>query len=115
MNELVQFLCQGKHPIEVALRPEKTTEAFKQCIDRGYVHIRFTDTRGGTELGVRLDPGHPSVNCGAPESIRGTVLLSGSLTLDYVPVRCHAEVDVLTLTGLGRLEVTDGAPASDGL
>lgn len=27
----------------------------KESIDRGYVLIKFTNTRGGTELGVRLD------------------------------------------------------------
>lgn len=56
MNELVQRLSQGTHPVEVGLRPEKTVSAFKACLDRGYVHLRFTQTQGGIELGVRLDP-----------------------------------------------------------
>ena len=56
MNELVQRLSEREHPIEASLRPEKTATALKESIDRGYVHIKFTNTKGGTDLGVRLDP-----------------------------------------------------------
>ncbi|BAZ20926.1 hypothetical protein NIES4073_18040 [Kalymmatonema gypsitolerans NIES-4073] len=56
MNELVQRLSEGEHPVEASLRPEKTPTALKESIDRGYIHIKFTNTRGGTDLGVRLDP-----------------------------------------------------------
>jgi len=41
--------------VEAGLRPEKTVKLFKDAMDRSYVHIKFTKTRGGTELGVRLD------------------------------------------------------------
>lgn len=56
MNDLVRGLCERDQNIEVTIRPQNTLKAFKACIDRGYVHIKFTETRGGTELGVRLDP-----------------------------------------------------------
>ena len=56
MSELVQFLCKGDHPIEARLR-EKTRQALKESIASGHVRIKFTDTRGGTELGVR-PPAH---------------------------------------------------------
>ena len=55
MNELVERLSQGDHPVEASLRPARTAEALKERIDLGYVHVKFTDTRGGTELGYRLD------------------------------------------------------------
>jgi len=48
-------LAQGSHPLAAGLRPEKSVKALKESIDRGYVHIKFTATKGGTELGVRLD------------------------------------------------------------
>ena len=51
MSQLVEFLCKGDHPIEATLR-EKTREAMKEAIARGHVPIKFTDTRGGTELVV---------------------------------------------------------------
>jgi len=54
-NDIVSFLCDGDHPVEVSLRPEKTAKAMKESVDRGYIHLKFTDTRGGTELGVEVD------------------------------------------------------------
>ena len=53
-DDLVKFLSEGKHPVEAGLRPEKSVKLLKEAIDRGYVHVKFTDTRGGTELGFRL-------------------------------------------------------------
>ncbi|MEM9817854.1 MAG: hypothetical protein AAF827_15815 [Cyanobacteria bacterium P01_D01_bin.6] len=55
MNELVQRLSQGEHSVEASLRPEKKVAVFKEPIDLGYVHIKFTNTQGGSELGVSLD------------------------------------------------------------
>jgi uncharacterized protein YbdZ (MbtH family) len=52
---LVQRLAQGSHPIVVGLHPDKSLKALQESIDRGYVHIKFTATKGGTEFGVRLD------------------------------------------------------------
>ena len=54
-DDLVKRLSESQHPVEVSLRPEKSVDAFKDRIEQGYVHIKFTGTRGGTELGVRLD------------------------------------------------------------
>ena len=54
-DDLVKFLSDGKHPVEAGLRPEKTVKLFKEAVDREYVHVKFTDTRGGTELGFPLD------------------------------------------------------------
>lgn len=103
MNDLVQRLTH-EQPIVVSLRPESTPEAFKEAIDRGYVLVLFTETRGGTELGVRIDPAYLDLS-GADFGRRsGTAKLAGELTLDYVRVRCHAAIDLDTLRGTGRLE-----------
>lgn len=56
MNELVQRLSEGEHSVEASLRSEKTATALRESIDRGYVHIKFANTNGGTDLGIRLDP-----------------------------------------------------------
>src|SRR5262245_53247205 len=50
-DDLVKRFSEGAHPVVASLRPEKTVRAFKERIDLGYVHLRFTDTRGETELG----------------------------------------------------------------
>src|SRR5215217_8785334 len=52
---LVDSLSVGDHPVIVSLRPELSAKGFKQAIDSGYVRIKFTDTSGGTELGIRVD------------------------------------------------------------
>ena len=107
-DNLVQWLAEGDHPVEASLRPEKTVAAFKDRIDRGYVHIKFTDTRGGTELGVRLDPQTCNLSGADFEKQTGTVHLVGGLTLNYVKVRCVADIDLETLSGGGHLEIFEG-------
>jgi len=104
MSELVKRLSEGDHPVEASLRPERTVQALKERIDRGYVFIKFTDTKGGTELGVRLDPEATDLSKADFENQTGTVHLVGNLTLDYVKVRCIADINLETLTGQGHLE-----------
>jgi hypothetical protein len=107
VDELVQRLSEGDHPI-VAMR-YKTAQELKQAIDRGYVLIKFTDTRGGTELGLRLD--NTLTNLGGADFVQstGAVHLAGNLTLNYVKVRCVADVDIAALDGKGHLEILDTA------
>jgi uncharacterized protein YbdZ (MbtH family) len=100
---LVEKLCEGDHPVEASLRPEKSVKALKDRIDLGYVHIKFTNTRGGTELGVRLDRDALNLSQADFENQTGEVHLEGDLTLDYVKVRCIADIDLKTLDGRGHL------------
>ncbi|XQQ06572.1 MAG: hypothetical protein EDM05_56940 [Leptolyngbya sp. IPPAS B-1204] len=110
MNELVQRLSQGNHPVEASLRPERTVAAFKACIDRGYVHIKFTDTRGGTDLGMQLDHNASDLSTANFDQQTGQAHLVGHLTLNYVPVKCIADIDLSTLSGTGHLEPTAATP-----
>ena len=103
-KSLVDRLCEGDHSVEAGLRPEKIVKLFKEAIDRDYVHIKFTQTRGGTELGVRLDRGSCDFSRADFENESGTVHIEGALTLDYVKVRCIADIDLKTLEGKGKLE-----------
>jgi hypothetical protein len=107
MDELVQRLAQGEHKVEVTIRPEKTMEEFQACLERKYVHITFTETRGGTELGVRLDDELTDLSGGDFERQQGTVKLVGTLTLNYVNVRCTAIINLRELTGTGHLEALE--------
>jgi hypothetical protein len=104
VDELVQRLSEGNHPVEAGLRPEKTVKIFKECIDRGYVHIKFTDTQGGTELGVRLDQDDTDLSKADFDNQTGSAHLVGRLTLNYVKVRCIADIELATLDGMGYLE-----------
>lgn len=103
-KSLVERLSTGTHPVEVSIRPERNVEEFKLCLDRAYAHIKFTGTRGGTELGVNLENGVIDLSKADFENQRGSVHLVGELRLDYVDVRCIADIDLETLTGEGHLE-----------
>jgi uncharacterized protein YbdZ (MbtH family) len=100
---LVDRLCEGDHAVEVGLRPEKTAKRFKEALDRGYVHIKFTETKGGTELGFHLDRSASDLNAADFENGKGTVRVEGNLELDYVKVKCVAQIDLSTLEGRGHL------------
>jgi uncharacterized protein YbdZ (MbtH family) len=100
---LVQRLSSGRHPVEVSLRPERTAQALKSRIELGHVHVRFTDTRGGTEFGFELDRAASDLSQADFVRPSGKVHLEGSLTLDGVKVRCIARIDLETLSGEGHL------------
>jgi hypothetical protein len=104
MNELVQRLSQGEHPVEASLRPDRTAQALKECIDQGYVHIKFTGTKGGTELGIQLDTQATQLDQADFSQATGSAHLVGNLTLNGVPVQCIAHLDLSTLAGQGHLQ-----------
>ena len=114
MDDLVERL-QNDQPVEVTIRPERTVERLKECLDRAYVHVKFTQTTGGTELGVRIDPAASDFTQADFERGTGSIRIVGDLKLNYVPVRCVAEIDVATFQGSGRLDVTgEDARANNG-
>lgn len=105
MDELIQRLSRGEHPV-ITRRAESGNE-LKQGIDRGYVLVTFTDTQGETELGVRLDETLTDLSGADFEQGSGIAHLSGSLVLNYVKVRCVADIDLATLQGKGYLEILE--------
>jgi uncharacterized protein YbdZ (MbtH family) len=111
-KSLVDRLCEGDHSVKVGLRPERTTKLFKEAIDSDYVHIKFTQTKGGTELGFRLDRGTSDFSAADFENGKGTVHVEGNLTLDYVQVKCVADIDLSTLEGKGHLVKVEANEAS---
>ena len=107
MDELVKKLSEGRHPVEVSLRPDRTLERFKECLERDYVHIKFTGTQGGTELGVPVDPQRSNRAAADLEQGTGQIKVVGDLTLNFVKVRCVADIDLQTLSGEGHLELLE--------
>jgi hypothetical protein len=103
VSDLVQRLSEPQ-PIEVSLRPERSPARFKAELDRGFVHLRFVNTRGGTEFGVRLNSERCDLTGADWQEENGQVSIVGELVLDYVQVRCHATIHVATLAGTGHLE-----------
>jgi uncharacterized protein YbdZ (MbtH family) len=102
-DNLVGFLSEGTHPVEAGLRPDKSVKRLQEAIARGFVHIKFTDTRGGTELGFELDTKASDFSKADFERGTGRIHVEGGLTLNYEKVRCVADLDLDTLMGQGRL------------
>jgi len=103
VSELVQKLTK-EQPIIASLRPT-TLEQLEAAVDRKYVPIKFTETRGGTELGIRLDSERSDLSKANFEAGTGIIHIVGELVLDYVPVWFHGDIDLGSLAGTGRLEI----------
>lgn len=103
MNELVKRLTKKGN--KVATERSKNVTELKEQIDREFVLIKFTETKGGTELGYKIDPELSNFEDANFDEGRGSVLLAGELTLNYEKVRCVAKIDLTTLTGKGHLEL----------
>jgi len=99
-DDLVTYLATGDHPVQATSR---SIEDFRKRIESGFIYLKFTDTRGGTELGVELDPA--ATDAGAAKELKGNMRIVGSLTLNYRKVRLIADLAVDTLRGVGRLNV----------
>jgi uncharacterized protein YbdZ (MbtH family) len=99
---LIGRLSNGKYA--VAASRYKTASELGECIDRGFVLVKFTGTRGGTELGFRVNADHTDTTGANFKDGVGAVRLVGALTLDDVKVRCVAQIDLQSLAGEGYLE-----------
>lgn len=112
MNVLVQKLSEGEHPVTLG-GPSPSLEGFQQRLENpGYVFIKFTDTRGGTDLGVRVDKDATDITRANFAEGTGIVHVEGTLILNYVRVRCYAEIDLQTLNGTGHLEILEEVHSS---
>ncbi len=107
MNELVQRLSEGEHPMIVGGPQPSLSEFRKRIEEMGYVFIKFTETKGGTDLGVRVDKTAVDTTKADFEQGIGMVHVEGTLTLNYVKVRCVADINLLNLKGTGHLVVLE--------
>ena len=101
MNELVERLSKGDHP--VAMQRCKDAHELKEMLERDFALVKFTGTRGGTEVAFDIDKSRSRLDADF-ETPRGNIHLEGELVLNYERVRMIAEVDVETRKGTGHLE-----------
>lgn len=100
MNDLVQRLSDGEHQAMVG-GPKPSLEDFKISVeDMGYVLIKFVETQGGTDLGMWVDAKASRFN-----QSTGMAHVEGTLTLNYVNLRCIADINLATLRGTGHVVV----------
>lgn len=108
---LVDQLCVGDHPLTICLHPGPSSKRLQAAINDGYVRVKFTDTEGGTELGVHLDKEMCDFKEANFEDGTGQARIVGNLNLDYTKLRCMADIDLNTLEGRGHLEKVKAAVA----
>jgi len=106
INELVQRLSEGKHEVVIGHRDE-SYEEIKQRIEDGYIHIKFTQTRGGTELGINVDLNNTNLKELDFNKGEGLLHIEGTTNLNYNAVRCIADIDLATRKGEGCLQVIE--------
>lgn len=106
INELVQRLSEGKHEVVIGHRDE-SYEEIKQRIEDGYIHIKFTQTKGGTELGINVDLNNTNLKELDFNKGEGLLHIEGTTNLNYNAVRCIADIDLATRKGEGCLQVVE--------
>ncbi|HEX9936572.1 MAG TPA: hypothetical protein VGB15_05600 [Longimicrobium sp.] len=112
MTDLPTRLSQGNTKVTFRARGEDARAELREAIERKYVHVLFTETQGGTELGFQLDEAQSELAGADWERGEGTIRLVGDLKLDGVPVRCVAEIDLASVEGVGRLEPREVSAAA---
>jgi hypothetical protein len=112
VNELTQRLSEGSHPVTVG-GPDPSVADLRDRVEQfGYVSIKFTGTRGGTDLGVRLDLAATDLSAADFGKGTGSVHFEGTLNLNGDPVRCVADIDLATLNGTGHLVLVEEKEAA---
>ena len=111
MNELTERLTLEQSVVMGGADP--TVEELRDRTgEMGYVLVKFTETRGGTELGFPLDRAATDLSTANFDDGTGTVHVEGHLVLNDDPVRCIADIDLATLGGTGRLALEEKVAAA---
>jgi hypothetical protein len=111
MNDLTQRLSFDQ-PVVMGGADPTVEELRNRTGEMGYVLIKFTQTRGGTELGFPLDRDATDLSSANFDNGTGIAHVEGTLILNDDPVRCIADIDLATLQGTGRLAVEEKATAN---
>jgi hypothetical protein len=113
MNELTQRLTVIQ-PVAMGGLDPTVEELCERTGEMGYVLVKFTETRGGTELGFSLDRAATDLSAADFDKGVGQVHAEGNLNLNGDDVRCIADIDLSTLRGTGRLVLEENAEAAVG-
>jgi hypothetical protein len=103
MDSLVKHLASSKH--RVTLERSKSAEDLQRAIGLGYLLVNFPETKGGTELGITLNPARAMLENADFAAGSGTIYLAGTLVLNYNHVEVELDVDLATLEGRGCLKL----------
>lgn len=107
MDELVERLSIGKHPVVFEKQSKEMQEVRHRLMELKFVFVKFTNTRGGTELGINVEDNFTCLDNANLEEGTGNIRIAGWCILNYHKVRCIADIDLATREGIGYLELLD--------
>lgn len=107
MDNLVKMLSVGKHPVIFEMQAKEMQEVKTRLIELKFVFIKFTNTRGGTELGINVNDKFTLFKNADFENGTGNIHVVGTCILNYHKVSCIADIDLTTREGIGYLEILD--------
>lgn len=102
---LVERLSAAEHDVRLVLRPSNSLGSLKSAVDRGFVQVEFTGTKGGTVLGFPIDASLSNTAKLKEDSGDGEIQLIGFLTLNFQKVKCTANISLKTFDGKGKLDL----------
>ena len=103
MDDLLTYLSTGER--KVIVDRLASAQELHESIERGFVLLKFPETQGGTELGVRLGKSRVQLAGADFNSGRGTIHLVGSLVLNYHEIELAADIELATMQGTGRVTI----------
>ena len=103
VNELVKRLSKDKQMIIIGYRDESYSD-LKRRLEDGYIYVKFTQTIGGTELGINVDLNKTNIKEVDFNAGKGLLHIEGTTNLNYNEVKCISDIDLKTRKGHGYLQ-----------
>jgi hypothetical protein len=105
-SELVERLSRGVHKVSFEDRV-KDPSYVEERIKDGFVFVKFTQTKGETELGINLIQDECDFSSGDFKEGTGKLHVVGTCELNYCKIKCIADVSLTTRDGIGHLELIE--------
>jgi len=105
MDKLLHFLSQGDHPVKVILKPKETLDEFISCMERGFLNVLFSDTQGGTEVGIVIS--QSSLEYGDIDQSTQNISIQGECGLNFNKIKISMELSLTDYTGLAQVRILE--------
>ncbi|MBT4880039.1 MAG: hypothetical protein HON43_03595 [Alphaproteobacteria bacterium] len=100
---LVDRLATKAQKVIIGYRNE-SLEELRENFKNSYLHLKFPDTRGETELGIDLLIDECDFSALESGKTEGNLIIKGTTILDSQPILCSANVDLKSRTGTSTVE-----------
>ena len=97
-DDLVDRLCQKQQPVKLDPQVRDIADILK-CIDQSFIYIEFSQTEGGTIVGVQIKNFSKKVD----ESGKEKAFIDGYLNLNFTDLELKLEVDLLNMNANVKL------------